>query len=252
MRDYIDLLDRVQALQNLLVAQATGGAADNGEYLFLRKELLEHALVGSLIPRFVRTSRDLGQFWQFIKFKFPTYHERRQFIWDEFRAALEAAESGESPVAEAAAEVLQKLSSDAVHAAWRRALERRGDDPEGAITLARSLLESVCKHVLDDMGQTYPADADIPKLYRLASEQLLLAPSQHSEEAFKRILGGCTSVVEGLGTLRNRLGDAHGGGPRQVRPATRHAELAVNLAGTMAMFIVATWEARKEAAATGA
>jgi len=109
----------------------------------------------------------------------------------------------------------------------------------------------VCKHVLDELGQTYPCDADIPKLYRLVSEQLNLAPSQHSEDAFKRILGGCTSVVEGLGTLRNRLGDAHGGGPRQVRPAPRHAELAVNLAGTMAMFIVATWETRREASEPG-
>lgn len=102
----------------------------------------------------------------------------------------------------------------------------------------------MCKHVLDACSQPYPDDADLPKLYRLVAEQLRIAPSQHTEDAFRRILGGCTSVVEGLGTLRNRLGDAHGTGPRQVRPAPRHAELAVNLAGTMATFIVATWEAR--------
>jgi len=247
MREYLDLLDKVQALQNTLISHATGGGADGEEYLLLRKELIDHPLVGNLLPRFVKTSRDLGQFWQFIKFKFPTYAERRQFLWDEFRPALEAAERGSSPVDDAAAEALGRLSTDSVHAAWRRALERRGEDPEGAITLARSLLESVCKHVLDDVMQTYPDDADIPKLYRAVSEQLQLAPSQHTEDAFKRILGGCTSVVEGLGTLRNRLGDAHGAGPRQVKPASRHAELAVNLAGTMATFIVATWEARRAA-----
>jgi hypothetical protein len=245
MRDYIDLLDKVQVLQNSLVSHATGGGADAQEFILLRKELLEHPLVGNLLPRFVRTSRDLGQFWQFIKYKFPTYAERRQYLWDEFRPALDAAERGGSPVDDSAAEVLLRLSTDSVHSAWRRALERRGEDPEGAITLARSMLESVCKHVLDEAKQSYPDDADIPKLYRLVSEQLQLAPSQHTEDAFKRILGGCTSVVEGLGTLRNRLGDAHGAGPRQVKPGPRHAELAVNLAGTMATFIVSTWEARK-------
>jgi hypothetical protein len=244
MRDYVDLLDRVQGLQNMLVSHATGGSADGDEFLFLRKDLLDNPLVGPLLPRFVRTSRDLGQFWQFIKFKFPTYAERRQFLWDEFRPALDAAERGGSPVDATAAEALGRLSTDTVHTSWRRALERRGEDPEGAITLARSLLESVCKHVLDNVGGVYPEDADIPKLYRLVSEKLQLSPGQHTEDAFKRILGGCTSVVEGLGTLRNRLGDAHGAGPRHVRPGQRHAELAVNLAGTMATFIVATWEAR--------
>lgn len=243
--EYVDLLDRVQSLQNMLVSHATGGSADDREYLRLRAELLDDPVVGQLLPRWLRSSRDLGQFWQFIKFKFSTYAERRQFLWDEFRPALEAAERGAPPTADTTSAALIRLTSDSVHSAWRRALERRGEDPEGAITLARSLLESVCKHVLHEVGQAYPDDADIPRLYRLVSEQLRIAPSQHSEEAFRRILGGCASVVEGLGTLRNRLGDAHGAGPLQVRPAARHAELAVNLAGAMAAFILATWEARQ-------
>lgn len=246
MRDYIDLLDKVTALQNLLLVEATGGSSDAGEYILLRKELLENGIVGTLLPRFVRTSRDLVEFWPFIKDKLPSYAERRQFIRAEFRAALEAAERGASPLEDAASEALLKFDSEGVHAVWRRALDRRVQDPEGAITLARTLLETVCKHVLDDAKQAYPDDGDISKLYRLVSEQLQLAPSQYSEDAFKRILGGCTSVVEGLATLRNRLGDAHGSGPRQTRPGPRHAELAVNLAGTMATFIIATWEARKE------
>ncbi len=103
------------------------------------------------------------------------------------------------------------------------------------------------KHILDDAGQpAYPHDADLPRLYHLVSKELQLAPSQHAEEAFKRILGGCSSVVEGLGTLRNRVGDAHGTGATSDKPLARHAALAVNLAGAMATFIVATWEARAQ------
>jgi len=74
--------------------------------------------------------------------------------------------------------------------------------------------------------------------------KLNLAPSQHTAVVFKQILGGCQCVVEGLGTLRNRLSDAHGKGRTAVRPASRHAGLAVNLAGAMASFLIETWGTR--------
>jgi hypothetical protein len=62
------------------------------------------------------------------------------------------------------------------------ALERRSDDPEGAITSARTLLETVCKHILDEGGIKYDDDADLPKLYRVTADVLDLAPSQQSED----------------------------------------------------------------------
>jgi abortive infection Abi-like protein len=52
----------------------------------------------------------------------------------------------------------------------------------------------------------------LPALYRSVALRLQIAPSQHTEEAFKRILGGATSIVEGLGPLRNKIGDVHGQG----------------------------------------
>ena len=116
----------------------------------------------------------------------------------------------------------------------------------GAITAARTLLEAVCKHILDENGAAYKDTEDLPKLYGLAAVQLNLSPSQHTEQVFRQILGSCQSVVEGLGTLRNRLSDAHGKGKAAVRPAPRHAELAVNLAGSMATFLIQTLEARTQ------
>lgn len=49
------------------------------------------------------------------------------------------------------------------------------------------------------------------------------------------------NLVNGIGTLRNRLSDSHGrGGPLPVRPSPRHASLAVNTAGAVATFLVET------------
>jgi hypothetical protein len=107
-------------------------------------------------------------------------------------------------------------------------------------------LESVCKHILDAAGTPYDDSADLPKLNSLTAKQLNLSPSQHTERLFKQILGGCQTVVEGVGALRNRHSDAHGKGSTGSKPAPRHAELAVNLSGTMAVFLLQTWEARKK------
>ena len=91
--------------------------------------------------------------------------------------------------------------------------------PEGAITMARTLLESTLKTILDDRGIAYQGSGDpLPALYKAVSGALGLAPGTYSEQAFKQILGGCHSVVVGLGSLRNKAGDAHGSGRRNLPP----------------------------------
>jgi len=176
----------------------------------------------------------------------PEQQEQKQVLFGEFQeiaARLEKAAG--SPSDRVVSATLIRFDAEYVSEVWAHALQRRTDNPEAAITSARSLLESVCKHILDDLAVTYEESLDLPKLYRMAAEQLNLAPSQHTEQVFKQILGGCQSVVEGLGSLRNKLSDAHGKGRKAVRPSARHAELAVNLAGAMAMFLIRTWEDRK-------
>lgn len=244
-----ELYDQTESLQNLLVSRATGGAENDAEYLRLRQVVLAQPALEPYIPRFLRTCRNLTQFWQYIKFEYGSYAERRQFLWDQFRPMLEVlARGGPAPSDQVVSAALEAFDSAHVQAAWSKALDRRASDPEGAITIARTLLESVCKHILDESGVTYNDSTDINKLYRKTAEKLNLAPAQHTEQVFKQILGGCTAVVEGLASLRNRLSDSHGKGKVGVKPASRHAELAVNLAGALAVYLLATWEARSETA----
>jgi hypothetical protein len=158
--------------------------------------------------------------------------------------AVKPAPAG-SPADESISATLAAFDPTQVHARWTIAMERRGSEPEGAITLARTLLEDVCKWILHQAGETWREADDLPVLYRKLAKALKLAPDDHTEAVFKQILGSCQSVVESLGALRNKLGDAHSPGPKRARPQARHAELAVNLAGAMATFLVATWEARQ-------
>jgi Abortive infection C-terminus len=198
-------------------------------------------VIGPLLPEYVRRYPTTEQFWPFIKELLPTYAARREHIWSSLRPAVEAAAGVEDlPIDGAVGGSLAAYDENVVHAAWKKALDRRLADPDGAITSARTLLESVCKHILDDRSITYDDKADIPKLYDAVARALKLAPSLHSEDTFKRILGGCTSVVEGIGAVRNKHGDAHGQGRRAARVAQRHVTLVVNLAGSMALFLVET------------
>jgi hypothetical protein len=163
----------------------------------------------------------------------PVYRARRKNLIAPVEAIADAA--------------LLKFDQDTVHDRWRTAIERRDSDPQGAITSARTLLEDVCKWILSEEGKGYSEKDDLPVLYKNLAKTLKLAPDDHTEQLFKQILGSCQSVVESLGALRNKLGDAHSLGPKRAKPLPRHAELAVNLAGSMATFLIATWEARKNA-----
>lgn len=116
----------------------------------------------------------------------------------------------------------------------------------GTITIAKTILESTCKYILDDSNIEYKANKiELPELYKKTAKELNRSPSQHTGEVFKKILGGCSGIVNGLGSLRNKLGDAHGKGKAQIKPPPRHAELAVNLSGAMELFLVETYNENK-------
>jgi len=236
------LLLSLESIQNILIDYATGGDADEDEFKRLRRQVVQNPRVKNDLPRFLKTCRSLSQFWGSIKQKFDTYAERRHFIYSEFAPLLNRLEHGsEGPADEEISVALSNLEASYVDEIWHKALDRKVNDPEGAVTAARTLLESVCKSILDEQGIEYDDKAKLPKLYHLTAESLNLAPSQHSEELFSKILGNCQSVVGTLGAIRNAHSDAHGDGKAYYKPASRHAELAVNLAGSMAMFLVRTW-----------
>lgn len=242
-----DLAAKVEAIRNILVTRATGGTYASGEYERLRRELLRDPDLKDRLPRVLQTCFTPDDFWGFIKPKFGSYQERRDFLKAEFTPVLNYLEGrGDSPSDLPITQSLKSLSPADIHGAWTKALERREADPEGAITAARTLLEITCKFILDQQGRTFDQAADLPKLYQSTAKSLNLAPDQHQEEVFKKILGGCKSVVEGLGALRNSLGDAHGRSPGSARPAGRHAALAVNLAGATATFLIETFETKSK------
>ncbi|MEN6397819.1 MAG: abortive infection family protein [Candidatus Cloacimonas sp.] len=239
-----EALTNAKAFRSLLESIATGGTEEDKDFDKFRTSLITSPYK-QYIPEYVDTCRSISQFWQYIKYKFPTYKERREYIWGSFKNLLDAMENEIGYGAtQSITQSIEEHGIEYVSSEWMKALDRRFDDPEAAITTARSLLETTCKHILDKIGVGYDDDLKLPKLYKLTAKNLRLSPDQHNEEIFKQILGGCSSVVIGLGSMRNKLSDSHGKKINQVKPSARHAALAVNLSGSMTTFLLETYEYR--------
>ena len=192
------------------------------------------------LPQWFNGIWTLDLLWSYIKPKFDTYRERRKFLGDEFSPLLSACQGNLSALS-SQNDIINDFSSSGLNECWQKMLLRVENDPSGAITMARTTTETVLKHLADKLGESYDNDT-LTSLYKKVASKLNLSPDQHNESLFKKILGGCSSIADGLGNLRNAYGDAHGQGARQVKPAIRHARLAVNAAATLCLFLLETYD----------
>lgn len=138
------------------------------------------------------------------------------------------------------------LDFDSVKADFERALSQAEEDPEDAVTSACSLVESVCKCVLEEMHVELPSKQDVGHLTNALAKELNLSPArQDIVPDIKQILGGLQSVAAGIGALRTHSGDAHGRGKSNSRIDSRIARLAIHAASTLALFYIETWQRRQ-------
>ncbi|CAO4184580.1 hypothetical protein [Methylorubrum extorquens] len=157
------LIERVAMMEGILIEHATGRSSDGHVYEHLRREFIADAEVRALLPDYVRTCRTLDAFWPFIKDKHGRYQERRAFIRESFTPLIDHLEGrNRAPGDAVVGDALASFDVDGVHAVWTKALARRTADPEGAITVARTLLEAVCKHILDGLHIDYARRTTCP------------------------------------------------------------------------------------------
>lgn len=127
-------------------------------------------------------------------------------------------------------------------ALWEKAVERIDVDPSGSLTASKSLIEATCKTILIQTNNSIPRNADLPTLYNLASKALSMAAVQQSKQSYKALFGAVHTIVQSVGELRNLSGDAHGCQCHLYSSSAAEAELAVNLTGTVCLYLISTLE----------
>ncbi len=243
-----DNYDNMIKFQKIITDQVTGIEQNNESYASFRKFCLQMDVPKELLPDLVLKNHTLTQLDSCIKREIKTYKERREFIWNLFKPLLNYLENFKyipkttSAIGNQTEAALRIIDSPHLQELWNKAVARISSDPEGTITVSRSILESTCKHILDKMKLSYDDKMDLPDLYKLTAKSLNLSPDQHTEKIFKQILSGVGSVVHGFGSLRNKLSDSHGVGINKSKPSIRHARLALNLGMSVSIFLMETYE----------
>lgn len=235
-----NFLLKVELLKGIMLNRAVEGGGDDTKYRLLREAVLRNTQLKEYIPQFLIEHPELGPFRSYAQ-SFGGYALRREFINQGFNPLLKKLSSKNSSIAESII-----IDNTYVDATWQKALIRMTCDPEGAITMARTMIETVCKHILDASGKDYDHSADLPVLYKTTTSLMNLSPDQHTQEIFKQILSGCFSVVQGLGTIRNKISDAHGISETRIRPSSRHAQLAINLSGSVCQFLLESYKSHQQ------
>ncbi|WP_370046847.1 MULTISPECIES: abortive infection family protein [Salipiger] len=139
--------------------------------------------------------------------------------------------------------VAATLNSDTLYEDLRR-LERIGDsEPGEAIALAKEIVESCCKLILDDRKVEYPEKAEIPELLKLLRKEIKIMPDGIDESAkganeIRGILTSLGNIAHSLAPLRNAYGKGHGRGRDFKGLQPRHARLAIGAASTFVDFVL--------------
>lgn len=133
---------------------------------------------------------------------------------------------------------VSQLSQKEVRAAWLEAVSRIPHSPSSAITAARALLETTCSTVLTERSVTPDTSGNLSRLYNQCRLALGIDAQKGDGQELHKVLTGLSTVVDGIAGMSNMAGDRHGL-PQGVKiddPLV--ANLVVNGAGTVCIFLV--------------
>lgn len=118
-------------------------------------------------------------------------------------------------------------------------------DTDLAIGTAKELLETTCKSILRQKGIEINTNWTLPQLLKATTNSLDFEPKEASdpekaEKAIKQILGGISSIVQGVGELRNGYGTGHGKDADFKGLEIKYAKLLVGVVSEIAILYLAT------------
>jgi hypothetical protein len=141
---------------------------------------------------------------------------------------------------------LDRISFEYIHEQIRKCNEKIANkDFEGAVTNARTLIESICLFILESKTkQKHEYDGNLMKLYKSVATLLKMSPGDYDDDNLKQILSGVFSIINGVSGLRNTFSDSHGSAPSKTtyKIDERHAILTVNLAKTITEYLFLSYE----------
>ncbi len=179
------------------------------------------------------------------------YDERYAKIFKKCKAIIDRVEGGSSTIAQTADNLKRKFSSEYMSQQIELMVSMQLTNPTNAIGLAKELIESCCKTILDELGIEWSKNDDVPQLTNKTMGALNLLPANIQEtdqgaDAIKAVLGNLRAISTKLAEIRNPFGSGHGKSASFQGLEERHAKLAVGSSITFVDFIWSTFENQKK------
>ena len=179
------------------------------------------------------------------------YDERYARIYQKCKAIMDRMEGGSSVIAKTADSLKGKFSSEYMSQQIELMVSMQSTNPTNAIGMAKELIESCCKTILEDLGITWSKTDDVPQLTNKTMDALNLLPASvqatdQGADAVKAVLGNLRAIPSKLAEIRNPFGSGHGKSASFQGLEERHAKLAVGSSITFVDFIWSTYENQKK------
>lgn len=243
IRSLRDLAERLRA-----------SATDLGEGYFndgkgrrheaLLAEARENSEFWDRLPAFLRNYSTGAALQRYLKTEHGTYRGRGQFIAEQLKPTMDWLDSQlDTAMPAVVISELANAPSQYIREHIQKAMERAGTDPSGVLTSTRSLVESVCAHVLTAKGEPLLKEENLPAMFKRAAKTLGLTPESDGDENLRKMIQGCVTALDGLGCLRNDRGDGHGRPDGHPEALNREANLAICLAAGTSWFLLRSLEA---------
>lgn len=128
---------------------------------------------------------------------------------------------------------------------FNRALENVNSEPREAVSAACNILESIFKVYISDENLPMPKKQDLQGVWKVVRADLGFDTKLVQDDDLKKVLSGVLSVVDGIGAFRTHASSAHGEGRKLYNLKPRHAKLTINAAHTVALFVLETWDEKR-------
>jgi hypothetical protein len=153
---------------------------------------------------------------------------------------------GSSALSRSLSDLIKERDIPSIEAEFNRALENVNSKPREAVSAACNILESIFKVYIADENLGTPQKQDIQGLWKVVKADLGFDPNRLEDDDLKKILSGIFSIVDGIGAFRTHASSAHGQGRKLYNLEPRHARLAIYSAHTLALFVLETWNKKRE------
>lgn len=238
----------LEQINELIELSLSGRYNDKNRYQQIRSKMIKSTDLGLNIPEPIKECNTLSSLISRLQSE-SNYDdsEYQRTELEEDTVEIENSIDGEL-INGASVYIFEELSGidiKALNNQWRKAYTRCNYDPDGAITAAKTLLESTMMIILDESNIEYKENSSTPSLYRLTSKVLNLDPSNRENGIVKKALGGCATLVNFLCEIRNEFGDAHGNASKvTIYPSQEIARLVISLSGHLSIWLLKRYKGR--------